>query len=99
MWKALLAIALTVFSLQSSAEAPTKERIIGTWRLVSAKITTDKGEVRDAWGPDPVGFLTYTADGRMSAILTFSNRKPLSVPDFISAPEAERAEAFATSTA
>lgn len=35
----------------------------------------------------------------MSAILTFSGRKPLSVSDFISAPEKERAEAFATMTA
>jgi len=41
----------------------------------------------------------YTADGRMSAILTLGNRKPLSVTDFISAPAPERAEAFASLTA
>lgn len=35
----------------------------------------------------------------MSAILTLGNGKPLSVSDFISAPEAERAEAFASMTA
>jgi hypothetical protein len=35
----------------------------------------------------------------MSAILTVGGRKPLTVSDFISAPAAERAEAFATMTA
>jgi hypothetical protein len=35
----------------------------------------------------------------MNAILTFRNRKALSVSDFISAPAQERAEAFATMAA
>jgi lipocalin-like protein len=50
----------------------------------------------DAFGSDATGFLTYTADGRMMAIVSFGGRKPLSVPDYISAPAAERAKAFAT---
>lgn len=73
--------------------------LVGTWKLESATITTDTGEVRNSWGTHPVGFLTYTPDGRMSAILTLDDRKPLSVSDFISAPANERAEAFATMTA
>jgi len=32
--------------------------------------STDKSEVRNSWGARPIGFLTYTEDGRMSAILT-----------------------------
>ncbi len=99
MTKSILAVALTLLLFQSQSFAQRSEKLIGTWKLVSAKITTDTGEVRDAWGPNPVGFLTYTADGRMSAILTLSSRKPLSVSDFISAPEGERAVAFATMTA
>jgi hypothetical protein len=99
MLKILLAFTLAILSFPALDAAPTKEKLIGTWKLVSAKITTDKGDVHDSWGPNPIGFLTYTADGRMSAILTFSNRKPISNNDFISAPAAERAEAFATSTA
>lgn len=99
MTKSILAVALTLFSFQSQMPAQSSGKLIGTWKLVPAKITTDRGEVRDSWGPTPVGFLTYTADGRMSAILTLSGRKPLSVSDFISAPEAERAEAFATMSA
>jgi hypothetical protein len=99
MLKILLAFTLAILSFPAQDATPTKEKLIGTWKLVSAKITTDKGDVHDSWGPNPIGFLTYTPDGRMSAILTFSNRKPISNNDFISAPTAERAEAFATSTA
>jgi hypothetical protein len=50
-------------------------------------------------GCAPDRFLTYTEDGRMSAILTLDDRKLLSVSDFISAPANERAEAFASMTA
>jgi hypothetical protein len=99
MLQVIFMVALAIGLFQSQGEAQSKDALIGTWKLVSAKITTDKGEVRDSWGPNPVGLLTYTADDRVSAILTLSGRKPLSVSDFISAPAAERAEAFATMTA
>lgn len=74
----------------------TKESLVGTWKLISARDTTEKGDVKDSYGRNPTGFLTYTADGRMIAIITADGRKPLSVPDYISAPAQERAEAFAT---
>jgi len=64
-----------------------------------AVYTNEKGEVKDSYGRNPTGFLTYTADGRMMVIITNDGRKPLSVPDWISAPAEERAEAFATSVA
>jgi hypothetical protein len=99
MARLILAICLLLVSLPVRAHAQSADQLVGTWKLVSAKITTDKGEVRDSWGPNPEGLLMYTADGRMSAILTLGNRKPLSVSDFISAPAPERAEAFASMTA
>ena len=87
--------ALADVNAASAANDP-KASLVGTWKLVSAKDTTEKGEVRDAFGQNPTGFLTYTADGRMMAIIGFDGRKPLSVPDYISAPSEERAAAFAT---
>jgi hypothetical protein len=92
-------IALAALSLSCYGAAQSKDALVGTWKLVSAKITTDTGEIRNSWGDSPVGFITYTADGRMSAILTVGGRKPLTISDFISAPALERAEAFATMTA
>jgi hypothetical protein len=78
----------------SSAMPLTKESLVGTWKLVSARQTNDKGEVRDVYGPNPIGFLTYTADGRMSVIMASSRRKPFST---FPPPAEEIAEAFASS--
>lgn len=76
-----------------------KEMLVGTWKLVSAFNVTDKGVVQeDAYGRDPIGFLTYTADGRMMALLTDGDRKRLSKYWRV-APAEEKAEAFSTSLA
>ena len=99
MSKWILALALASTAAFSGGAAQSNKTLVGTWKLESATITTDKGEVRNSWGEHPIGFLTYTEDGRMSAILTLDGRKPLSTSDFISAPANERAEAFATMTA
>jgi len=99
MSKWILAFALASLAAFPGGPAQSNKTLVGTWKLESATITTDKGDVRNSWGEHPVGFLTYTEDGRMSAILTLGDRKPLSVSDFISAPASERANAFATMTA
>jgi len=99
MTRLIVGMVLSIVLFQFQAQAQSNEKLVGTWKLISAKITTDKGEVRDSWGPHPEGLLMYTADGRMSAILSLGDRNPLSVSDFISAPEAERAQAFASMTA
>ena len=79
------------------ALAQSKADLVGTWKLVSITEITDKGEV-NRYGLNPTGFLTYTADGRMMAIITKGGRKPLSVLR-VSAPASERAEAFSSMTA
>jgi len=69
------------------------ERLFGTWRLVSVSSTTSKGEPNDSpYGLDPVGFLTYGTDGRVTALISYGGRKPLSV----GASTEEQAEAFKT---
>lgn len=73
-----------------------KDALVGTWKLVSAMETTEKGGSRDAFGRNPTGFLTYTSDDRMIGMISHGGRKRLSVPDYVNAPPAERAEAFAT---
>jgi hypothetical protein len=75
---------------------PSKDALVGTWKLVSARETTGDGEARDVFGRNPTGFLTYTSDDRMMGMISHGERKPLSVADYVSAPPAERAEAFAT---
>ena len=73
------------------------DQIAGTWRLIAASATSG-GDRNDApYGPNPSGFITYTRDGRVMAIISHSGRKPLASGDRISASVDERAEAFATS--
>ena len=92
----ILPVVFIALAYPPNGIAQSKDALIGTWKLVSAKDTTDKGEVTDGYGPNPTGFITYTAGGRMMAIITNGGRKILSVPDYISAPTEERAEAFST---
>ena len=73
--------------------------LVGTWKLVSVSNVTDKGIAKDEiFGRKPLGFLTYTDDGRMMGILTNGERKPLSAY-WKTAPAEEKAEAFSTSLA
>jgi hypothetical protein len=73
------------------------DKLVGTWKLLSASSTTSTGETREApYGPNPVGFLTYTADGRMSSVISFGGRKPLIFGRTGQALLEEQAEAFKT---
>jgi hypothetical protein len=72
----------------------TSEKLVGTWKLVSASSTTSTGERNETpYGPSPVGFLTYSADGRMTALISNGGRRPLSVGG---GSLEEHAEAFKT---
>ena len=66
------ALAMVLSGIGSAQPlAIQKEMLVGTWKLVSASNVTDKGIVKkEAYGRNPIGFLTYTADGRMMAIIT-----------------------------
>jgi Lipocalin-like domain len=73
------------------------DKLIGTWKLVSASSTTSTGERIEApYGPDPAGFLTYGADGRMTSLISYGGRKPLSFGGGTRSPQEEQAEAFNT---
>jgi Lipocalin-like domain len=71
----------------------TTDKLAGTWKLVSASSTTSKGERNETpYGIDPVGFLTYSPDGRVTALISHGGRKRLPV----AAGTEEQAEAFNT---
>ncbi len=71
--------------------------IVGTWELARASATTEAGAaVADPFGINPTGLLIYTAEGRMSAIISHGGRKPLSIADRVSSPAEERGAAFST---
>jgi hypothetical protein len=75
----------------------TSDKLVGTWKLVSASSTTSTGERNETpYGPSPVGFLTYTGDGRVTALISYGGRKSLSVNGQALALMEEQAEAFKT---
>lgn len=70
---------------------------MGTWKLVSASSATASGEQSDRpYGINPVGFLTYGEDGRVTALISYGGRKRLSIGAKPPALLEEQAEAFKT---
>jgi hypothetical protein len=87
---ALLAIVLSTTSATAQSPASAaRERLIGTWQLVTYQILDpDGGPARP--GAYDVGRITYDASGQMSAQLMHSSNKADKPP----ATEADRAAAY-----
>lgn len=100
MNRVLRIAALVVGIISSCAVAAQGANPVGDWALVSMSfVNADTGEVTQPWGAKPVGQLTYSANGRMIAVLTADpkDRKPV-VPTGDKATE-ERAALYASSSA
>jgi hypothetical protein len=96
MGAAILAMAAFAFFF-AAVVGQADDKLQGTWKLVAATSTTSSGEKSDPpYGPNPSGFLTYTGDGRVSALISYAGRKPMSFGAETPALQAEQAEAFKT---
>ena len=52
--------------------------IYGTWRLISWTVEVlGSGKQLRQFGDDPPGYIHFTSEGRMFAVLTASGRKPI----------------------
>jgi len=86
-------LAILALFFASEAASAAEESIVGTYRLISSqRLITDTGEKEDSYGKNPTGFITYGSDGRMMAIITFSNRSKPESLDKLTDPQ--RAELF-----
>lgn len=57
--------------------------LLGSWRMISwTRKAVATGEITDAMGADPIGYIAYQADGRMMALVVNRHRAKLegSVP-------------------
>src|SRR5262249_25702320 len=71
--------------------------LIGSWKLISASSTDTKGQRSETpYNAEPTGSLTYTADGRVAALISYGGRKPISMGATGQALLEEHAEAFKT---
>jgi hypothetical protein len=76
---AFVAVACLLISGGGSAQSRVeeiKQRIVGTWKLVSSERTLKNGQKSfdPVMGPHGVGFLIYSADGHMCAALMNPDR-------------------------
>ena len=72
--------AVVVGAVMSFAAAAQNANPVGDWALVSMTfVNADTGEVTRPWGANPVGQLSYSANGRMIGVLTADpkDRKPV----------------------
>jgi len=60
---------------QSAGMTAMIDRLLGTWTLVSAvREEIPSGSKTDMFGQNPHGFINYSPDGRMIALITRSDR-------------------------
>ena len=67
---------------------------MGTYRLVSVESTSADGEVQRPFGEDPDGFMTFTPEGYMLALLARHDRPTFADGDIMGGTDQERAAAF-----
>ncbi len=62
--------------IQATTRTDPASRLLGTWKLVSAvREERPSGAKTDLFGPAPVGYLNYSADGRMLVLIVRADRK------------------------
>jgi hypothetical protein len=97
--RGILEIAASFGLLAAVANVPLAgeaagEGIVGAWRLVSFNVDEKGSSPKPRFGTDPVGYLIYSADARMAAVLAGTHRPELNSPSGSSPSEEARTEAL-----
>jgi hypothetical protein len=87
-------LLLTLATAALAADAPTRERFLGTWKLVSFESRSPSGEVTYPRGRNPVGRLTYDPDGRMAVHIMQPGRAKFASENSRAATAAEAESAY-----
>ena len=68
------AIMTTPMRAKKAESNMSRIALLGTWKLVSYEVICNSGEKSTPYGEHPMGYLSYSADGRMQVIGTASGR-------------------------
>jgi hypothetical protein len=72
-----MTFAIGALLITQSAFADDRERLIGTWKLLSFENEFQDGsQCRAVYGQNPTGYVFLTSEGRMMGIVTGEGRKP-----------------------
>lgn len=94
----VVAILATAISLSRRAHAQAVDKLAGTYRLLSIKLTLQEtGETTDILGKAPKGYIMYGRDGRMM-VLEVKDERPRP-RDLKTMTDQEAAALFRTMTA
>ena len=73
-----------------------KNPFVGTWRLVSSEVRSADGHISYPRGRNPVGYIIYSEDGYMSAVIMPANRPKFAAETLIEGSTDEKAAAADT---
>ena len=91
MLKFILVLAVSALPFRA---ALADEDLAGTYKLISGTRTiVETGEVKDAYGQQPKGYIMYGKDGRMLVLITHDGR---STPSRTSMTDKDRADQYRT---
>ena len=96
--KGLLEAAASFGVLAAIANVPAVAAepgsVVGAWSLVSFDVDEGKATAQPRFTPPPVGYLIYSAQARMAAVLAGAHRPELHSPAGSGASEAQRSESL-----
>ncbi len=76
----LLAAVRSPVSAAVTAPAANAAAVVGAWKLESFVVDASSESEKPRFGINPIGYLIYTASGRMSATLMAAHRAKLDSP-------------------
>ena len=79
--------------------AAASDPLVGAWRLLTWENRAADGRLTYPMGPDPLGYLLYTADGRFSVTISRRDRAPFAAGDLLGGSTEEKATAVEGFTA
>jgi hypothetical protein len=73
--------------------------LVGTYRLIAAEHVDADGARGEPFGPEPVGYMTYTDEGYMFVLMSRADRALFAAGDILGGTVEERAAAFGDASA
>lgn len=77
----IVAAARVPAAAVAATQTAAATSVVGAWSLESFVIDTASERNRPRFGVNPVGYLIYTASGRMAAVLMAAHRAKLDAPN------------------
>jgi hypothetical protein len=74
----------------------TQNQFIGTWKLISAEVRSEDGQIAYPYGQNATGYIMYNPDGYMSVAIMKANRANFSSQDITGGTTEEKASAAET---